>query len=57
MDNKMNQRIGNLAKKIKKLKQQGANGEDIQAAVFDMFKDLGLNIPIDKKIRATERDE
>ena len=57
MDNKMNQGIGNSAKKIKKLKQQGANGEDIQAAVFDMFKDLGLNIPIDKKIRATERDE
>lgn len=47
-NNEMNQAIENLSKKIKKLKKQGANGEEIQAAVFDMFKELGLNIPIDK---------
>jgi predicted nucleic acid-binding Zn-ribbon protein len=47
-NNEMNQAIENLSKKIKKLKKQGANGEQIQAAVFDMFKELDLNIPMDK---------
>lgn len=49
MDNqKMNEAIGNLSSKISELKKQGASGEQIQSAVFEMLGNLGINIPLDK---------
>ncbi|UGB29070.1 hypothetical protein [Metabacillus sp. B2-18] len=49
MDNqKMNEAIGSLSSKIADLKKEGASGQDIQAAVFEMLQGLGLNIPLDK---------
>lgn len=49
MDNqKMNEAIGSLSSKIADLKKQGASGQEIQAAVFEMLQGLGLNIPLDK---------
>jgi hypothetical protein len=49
MDNqKMNEAIGNLSSKIADLKKQGASGQEIQGAVFEMLQGLGLNIPLDK---------
>ncbi|MCM3163876.1 hypothetical protein KDJ21_015695 [Metabacillus litoralis] len=49
MDNqKMNEAIGSLSSKIADLKKQGASGQEIQGAVFEMLQGLGLNIPLDK---------
>ncbi|MFD2214436.1 MULTISPECIES: hypothetical protein [Bacillaceae] len=49
MDNqKMNEAIGSLSSKIADLKKEGASGQEIQAAVFEMLQGLGLNIPLDK---------
>ncbi|WP_026560763.1 hypothetical protein [Bacillus sp. J37] len=43
-----NEAIGNLSKKIAELKKQGASGDQIQGAVFEMLRELGINIPLDK---------
>lgn len=43
-----NEAISNLSKKIAELKKQGASGDQIQGAVFDMLRELGINIPLDK---------
>ncbi|WP_078431234.1 hypothetical protein [Metabacillus halosaccharovorans] len=43
-----NEAIGNLSKKIAELKKQGASGDKIQGAVFDMLRELGINIPLEK---------
>ncbi|PMC39182.1 hypothetical protein CJ195_04390 [Bacillus sp. UMB0899] len=54
-----NEAIGNLSKKISELKKQGASGEQIQGAVFDMLSELGIKIPLDKlpeNLRGGQKD-
>ncbi len=43
-----NEVIGNMSKRIAGLKKQGATGEQIQGAVFEMLRELGIKIPLDK---------
>ncbi|WP_226666611.1 hypothetical protein [Metabacillus litoralis] len=47
-NNKLNNAAGDLSRKIKELKQNGATSEEIQATVFEMIEGLGIQIPIEK---------